>query len=265
VATPQRMQSAKHTLIAAILDDLDPGVVRGDVDLVERVKAHPAVEVARSDQIATCTTSPATRAAGVGYGIPFEARRRAPSRRVAPARFRIASIVRSGGTAAPSFSSSHAIAGAPTCAHGFSPPAASGSPTRPPRPPPRCDSPPAWARARDPPPNTDRAGHNAPPTSRPTAAWDPDPGRSPAATRPPACDAPPPDEAPPPASPSTLLTLDQHERTSVKAPTDGTMCLRLNAQSGERCSCGQLGTMFLRPSAKRRPDVGPDTWCRGRW
>src|ERR1035438_1068741 len=51
VATPQRMQRAKHTLIAAILDDLDPGVVRGDVDLVERVKAHPAVEVARSDQV----------------------------------------------------------------------------------------------------------------------------------------------------------------------------------------------------------------------
>src|ERR1035438_2404861 len=117
-------------------------------------------------------------------------------------------------------------------------------------------SPPAWARASDPPPNTDRAGHNAPPTSPPTAACDPDPGRSPAATRPPACDAPPPDEAPPPASPSTLLTLDQHERTSVKAPTDGTMCLRLNAQSGERCSCGQRGTMFLRPSTRhdRRPD-----------
>src|ERR1035438_10232725 len=121
-------------------------------------------------------------------------------------------------------------------------------------------SPPAWARASDPPPNTDRAGHNAPPTSPPTAACDPDPGRSPAATRPPACDAPPPDEAPPPASPSTLLTLDQHERTSVKAPTDGTMCLRLNAQSGERCSCGQRGTMFLRPSA--RQPAGPDPELR---
>ena len=51
MAAPQRVQRAKHTLIAAILDDLDPGVVRGDVDLVERVEAHPAVEVARSDQV----------------------------------------------------------------------------------------------------------------------------------------------------------------------------------------------------------------------
>jgi hypothetical protein len=31
----------------------------------------------------------------------------------------IASIVRGGGTTAPSLSSSHAIAGAPTCAHGL--------------------------------------------------------------------------------------------------------------------------------------------------
>ena len=41
---------------------------------------------------------------------------------------------------------------------------------------------------------------------------------------------------------------------SVKAPADGTMCLRLNAQPGERCSCGQRGTMFLRPSDSNEPD-----------
>jgi hypothetical protein len=38
---------------------------------------------------------------------------------VAPAPARIRSSARGAGTTAPSFSSCHAIAGAPTCAHGF--------------------------------------------------------------------------------------------------------------------------------------------------
>ena len=104
-------------------------------------------------------------------------------------------------------------------------------------------------------------GHSAPPTSRPTAASDRDPRRSPAATRPPACAAPPPDAAPPPASPSTLLTLDQHEaheRQSTRGRND--VPAAQPPEPRERCSCGQRGTMFLRPSrthARRAPAGTP--------
>ena len=34
VARPQRVQRAEHPLIAAVFDDLDPGVVGGEIDLV---------------------------------------------------------------------------------------------------------------------------------------------------------------------------------------------------------------------------------------
>jgi hypothetical protein len=51
VAGPQRVQRPEHGLIVAVGHDLDPGVARGQIDLVERVEAHPAVQVARADQI----------------------------------------------------------------------------------------------------------------------------------------------------------------------------------------------------------------------
>ena len=51
VAGPQRVQRRQHGPVAALLDDLDPGVMGGDVDLVQRVEAHPAVKMPRPDQI----------------------------------------------------------------------------------------------------------------------------------------------------------------------------------------------------------------------
>jgi hypothetical protein len=51
VAGPQRMQRAEHGPIVAVEHDLDPGVVGGQIDLVERVEAHPAVQAPRANQI----------------------------------------------------------------------------------------------------------------------------------------------------------------------------------------------------------------------
>jgi len=51
VAAPHRAERYEHSFIAAVLHDLDPGVMGRDVDLVERVEAHAAVEVARADQV----------------------------------------------------------------------------------------------------------------------------------------------------------------------------------------------------------------------
>lgn len=51
VARPQRVQRGDDELVAAVLDDLDPGLVGGDIDLVEGVEADPAVEVTRPDQV----------------------------------------------------------------------------------------------------------------------------------------------------------------------------------------------------------------------
>src|SRR5205823_5576683 len=50
-AAPERVQGVDHPRVGAVVDDLDGGLVRGHVDLVERVKAHPTVEVARTDEI----------------------------------------------------------------------------------------------------------------------------------------------------------------------------------------------------------------------
>jgi hypothetical protein len=113
------VQRQHHPLIAAVADDLDPGVVGGDVDLVRAWKRTPPSRC-RGPTRSTCTSSPARSAAGAGYGSPFDARRAGRWRFVTPARSRISSIVRSGGTTAASLDSSQAIAGAPTCAHGFS-------------------------------------------------------------------------------------------------------------------------------------------------
>ena len=102
-------------------------------------------------------------------------------------------------------------------------------------------APPAWAHASGPAPTPDRAGHSAPPTSPPTAACAPDPGRSPAATRPPTCAAPPHDAAP------TSSVLHPHLPRSIntsarasKHPRMETMCWRLNPQPRKR-SAGGLG------------------------
>lgn len=43
MAAPERVQAGDDALVGAIDDDLDPGVVGADVDLVERVEAHAAV------------------------------------------------------------------------------------------------------------------------------------------------------------------------------------------------------------------------------
>lgn len=51
MALPQGMQRPEHRVVLAVLDDLDPGVVGGHVDLVERVEAHAAVQVTRADQV----------------------------------------------------------------------------------------------------------------------------------------------------------------------------------------------------------------------
>ena len=75
VAAPQPPQRGEHALVAAVADDLDPGVVGSDVDLVERVEAHAAVEMARPDQIDLHhVTDPAS--CGRGVGDPL---RRAPA------------------------------------------------------------------------------------------------------------------------------------------------------------------------------------------
>lgn len=43
MAAAERVQAGDDALVGAIDDDLDPGVVGADVDLVERVEAHAAV------------------------------------------------------------------------------------------------------------------------------------------------------------------------------------------------------------------------------
>jgi len=50
MACPQRVQ-ATDDLVATIDDDLDPGVTRAHVDLVERMKAYATIEMTRTDEI----------------------------------------------------------------------------------------------------------------------------------------------------------------------------------------------------------------------
>ena len=47
----ERHQRLCDPVVGAVLDDLDPAPVRGEVDRVERVEAHAAAEVAGPDKI----------------------------------------------------------------------------------------------------------------------------------------------------------------------------------------------------------------------
>jgi hypothetical protein len=51
MACPQRVQATDDAFVAAIDGDLDPGVARAHVDLVERMKAHATIQMTQTDEV----------------------------------------------------------------------------------------------------------------------------------------------------------------------------------------------------------------------
>ena len=51
VTGPQPLQPGDHPRVGVIGDDLDPRLVRGDVDLVERMETHPTLQMPGPDQV----------------------------------------------------------------------------------------------------------------------------------------------------------------------------------------------------------------------
>jgi hypothetical protein len=168
---PERDERRCHLRVGAVGDDLDPAAMRGSIDRIQGVEAHPAPQVARPDQVGLVQV---TRMLGRDERVvtPFGCRRPPPRRALAaPARVMMRSIVRFGGGSTSSFFSSKAIASAPICAHGFAA-AARARRARAPRSQAQCAATPARGLAFFRSPSRPRPSRGGQPTSPPNAAND---------------------------------------------------------------------------------------------